>query len=374
MQKKYNVIFCLLFFKLCAQTSFTPQLEKIYDIPQETYQASIGQFFKNNIANEYKELQYNITTSDFGLKKDRPVKDLSIDTNKDGKPEYFYQFNQDGTISHLDDYVDNHKRSYTYVDNMIVIKDEPITLYKNHVSFTSIDSVFFDHNKNIVKELYLSKIHDMAERDNFKKVVEYQFSNTNQLEKKYYYSNKKGNGNSPDFTEVREIYYNNCKDSIVEKEYYTCGQKLQVIRNIDKNNNFSSKSIYYLNDSNIVNRIKIFYRNLDLRHDFFIDYDKSGRIISYKDRDQESGYFEYNKDGRISQIKNTYGKEPPRIFDYTYDKNGRYLFCKKKGDKEQNNPRFFTYEEFGNWATVTWETDYGGVKYTNLITRTISYY
>jgi len=137
-----------------------------------------------------------------------------------------------------------------------------------------------------------------------------------------------------------------------------------------------SKSVYYLNNSNIVDRVKVFYSNSssDVKYDFTINYDKSGRVTNYQDRDKESCSFGYDKNGKINQIKRKNKKEPEVVINYIYDNNGRFIYSQKKGEKEKIRPRYFTYEKFGNWETESWDTFFNGKKYTNLITRKISYY
>ncbi|WP_426485330.1 hypothetical protein [Flavobacterium sp. 2] len=376
MLKIYTAIFCLLFFKLSAQTYFTPQLDKNSDVPLAEYELGIATYFNTNVENEYKRQEYYLTFDDFGLRKDKPVKELTIDTNTDGTIEYYYQFNQDGTIALFKNYVDNDNRSYEYFENLIVIKQEPLVKYKDGLFTTSIDSVFFDHNRRIVKELCSFVFHGTGGVDTFRKVVEYQFSKSNQLEKKYYYSVRKRPGYSKDFIDGKEIFYENYKDSIVEKGYYAKEQKTELKDRADEKKGLISKSVYYLNNSNIVERVKVFYSNSssDVKYDFTINYDKLGRVANYQDRDKESCSFGYDKNDKINQIKRKNKKEPEVVINYIYDNNGRFIYSQKKGEEEKINPRHFTYEKFGNWETETWDTVIKGVKLTTLITRKISYY
>jgi hypothetical protein len=359
------VIIILISFKISAQISEVPGLGVPQDIPQHIYQELVNTYLNPNRNNGFSKNNYSFESTDFDLKKDKIVKKLSIDNNSDGLNEYHLNFDEKGKILLCEDLFRNYTVAYQYFENLVIVtKNQRSSNRNNTVISIEIDSVFFDQNKNIKKHSHLLKESEETSKRYRRIVVENQFSKDNKLEKKYY--NEIDHLFSP-IEQVQETIYENYKDSIIEKTYGIRGNKLSESKNITNENNWKSKSVYYLNQNDQIYQIKIFLHGLP-NIDVFINTDESGRITEFVNTKGESGYFKYNDRGKISYARETLGSNEYLKFDYIYDSHDRFISAETNGEKIKEYERNYTYDKFGNWITMTFTNN------NNTTTRTITYF
>lgn len=359
------VIIILISFKISAQISEVPGLGLPQDIPQHIHQELVNTYLNPNRNNGFSKTNYSFESTDFDLKKDKIVKKLSIDNNSDGLNEYHLNFDEKGKIVLCEDLFRNYTVAYQYFDNLVIVtKSQRSSNRNNTLTPTEIDSVFFDQNKNIKKHSHLLNVAGKTSTRYRKIVVENQFSKDNKLEKKYY--NEIDHLFSP-IEQAQETIYENYKDSIIEKTYDIRENKLSESTNITNQNNWKSKSVYYLNQSGEIYRIKIFIPGLP-NTDVFINTDQWGRITEFVNKKGASGYFKYNDRGKISSARETLGSNEYLKFDYIYDSHDRFISAATNGEKVKEYERNYTYDKFGNWITMTF------INNNNTTTRTISYY
>ncbi|MCD0469914.1 hypothetical protein [Flavobacterium sp. JAS] len=359
------VIIILISFKISAQISEVPGLGLPQDIPRDSYQELVNTYLNPNRNNGFSKNNYSFDNTDFDLKKDKIVKKLSIDNNSDGLNEYHLNFDKKGKIVLCEDLFRNYTVAYQYLENIVIVtKSQRSSNRNNTVISIEIDSVFFDQNKNIKKHSYILKEAEKPGTRYRKIVVENQFSKDNKLEKKYY--NEIDHLFSP-IEQVQETVYENYKDSIIEKAYNIRGDKLSESKNITNENNFNSRSVYYLGQNDKIYRIKIFLQGLPST-DVFINTDESGRITEFVNPKGTSGYFKYNNKGKISSIRETLGSNEYFKYDCIYDGHDRFTSAETNGEKIKEFERNYTYDKYGNWITMTF------INNNNTTTRTISYY
>ncbi|MFH6989311.1 hypothetical protein ACHRVW_16345 [Flavobacterium collinsii] len=358
------LIFALISLKISAQISEAPGLGLPLDIPEDSYQELVHTYLNPNRNNGFSKNNYSFKSADFDLKKDKPVKQVSIDNNSDGINEYHLIFNANGRIERCENKLRNSTMIYQYLENLIVVvKSDRNSNYGNIASSIETDSIFFDGIGNIIKHsstLEMDKKFGMGYR---RMVVENQFSKENRLEKKYYRSIN--HLNTP-LEEIGETVYENYRDSIVERYYSIMGDKLSV--NHTSKQHFISRSVFYLDKDSRIFKTAEFRNDGSLDREVSIKYNDWGRITELVSSRGASGYFKYNDDGTIAAIREMLGQNEYFKYNCIYDSHSRFASAVDNGEDVKEFERIYTYDRYGNWDTLTFPNN------GNVTTRTISYY
>lgn len=364
MMKQYILTTLLLLcFKINAQVQQIPFIlsSNGCETSKMMYRESLNMFLNLTHYSMFSDTYTSFNYNDFDLIIGKKVKNISFDTYDDQNQEYYYEFDKDGKITFIDDFLRKCTHKYNYLNNLITV----VRYSKNLKKDTDIDSIYFDDKKNVIKHSFTTYL-DKECKNYTWRVEENQYSENNTLTQKHFYS----------YSTAGLVYgylciFENFSDSIVEKKY-ELNTLVKMHENFWNKNIYNSKyirSIYHLNKNNDVFKITESNDNGSSKILATINYDKEDRIYEFiNHQDSSSRYFKYDTSGNISQIKNFNG-----IYKFKHDINNRLISISiQKGDTtEKWNDYSFIYDQYGNWIKKLVKT------YTEnpiLESRKITYY
>lgn len=337
---KQSIIFIILLigFKANSQVQYIPIVK--VNLPKEIYENSTRKFLSisnNDDSTIFYNKHYSFSMTDFDLKNNKHVKNMSIDMNSDKTEDYYYEFDGEGKITFINDFVRQNIHTYKYSRNLITITKH----YKNSKS-TEVDSIYFDDKKNIIKQSYTAHQSDKTNEIYDLYAVEYKYSETNKLIKKYSYNH----GNKDILNTVNLYSYEYLSDSIIEKRFSVNNINKKDLYNPNIFNNKYKRKIYYLDKNNNIYKINTAVNNDPSENYYTLKYDKSGRIIELINNISEgwNSYFKFNNFGNISEIKMENG-----VYLYKYDDHNYHTSEQIKESKTLLKDYSYIYDKNSNW-------------------------
>ncbi|GGF10275.1 hypothetical protein [Flavobacterium limi] len=364
MKQNIFQILSLFSFAIYAQVQEIPTDILKYD-PNLTPQEIISNYYPDsNLDNDFRTNRHFFDMINFDLEKNKPVKSVSFTLSDDKSPAYHYEFDKEGKITFINDFVGACTHSYSYSKNLITI----IEYSKHYNKNIKIDSVYFDNNQNVIKQSHTSYM-DRNSEICVQSFLINKYSEDNKLIKKYFYGNHKKDKQTIGYI----CLYENFKDSIIKRQHYLLNENSSYQDFLNNPKYISpkyNKTAYYVNNKGKIYKIEYTSNddNHKLRNYKTIIYDKLGRIIELNE--SESNYdqsFEYDNFGNLSQYKigNDFTK-------YHYDDN-RYISRSEEvyGTIQKTIDLSFINDEYGNWIKMLNKLD--GSRPV-LARRTIIYY
>jgi hypothetical protein len=359
---KQNIFQILILFSLTINAQIPADILR-YD-PNQIPQRIIDNYYPDsNLDNDFR-VNHFFDMANFDLRKNKAVKSVSFNLSNDKSPAYYYEFDKEGKIVLIDDFVSKCTHTYKYSKNLITVIE-----YNNHYKRNiKIDSIYFDDKSNIIKQSHTSYMGFNSEICVQSFLIN-KYSEDNKLVKKYFYGNHKKDKQIIGYVRL----YENFKDSIIEKQHYLLDENSSYEDLLNNTKHISTKynkTTYYVNNKNKI--YKIVYTgnddNQEPRNYKTIIYDKLGRIVEFNKSESNSNEsFEYDDVGNLCQYK--IGTD---FIKYNYEDN-RYTSKSTElyGTVQKTMDLLFINDEYGNWIKML---DKLNSNRPVLAHRTITYY
>ncbi len=310
------------------------------NFPKEVVREEVDKYMSIKPLLNYDSYTLNyqqFTLEDFDLKKDKAVKNVSYYLNEDKVIGYYLEFDTDGRITKLDDFVNNTIKLYSYTTETVVVRKY---LKKDNNRISAIDSVYYDDKNNIIKKCssYYNEFNTVVEKN----VEQCEYDDKNRLIKKYHYQfDYKKN----DLLTLRlACDYEYSDNKIIERKFsgWKTYSGMEFKRDLSVFKDFSEK-VFYINLKGQIVKIEDKFKD-KITYTSSVTYDKNDRIISLI-HDNETWNSSYKYDAK-NIIEITNNENNSKIM---YDTNGNAISVKGHLSSKDNTIFQLFYDENKNW-------------------------
>lgn len=374
--KHLLILICLISLKLSAQvTRMGTPGRNYWNWPEGQYAGMVNRWLNPNRNTQFSENAYAFDLEDFDLRKDRAVKSVSIDMNTDALAEYALNFDRQGRIILIEDYVENAKTIVEYRTDLTILT-KTYTRGKNEIFSVFSDSISYGKNRNVIRHSYMRKDSETYGGGFIYALLENRYADSGQLKEKYYYYKSAGLNSAITEETVNETFYQYGKDSITAKLYSVSARNgLPAKRNIASPKTLLRTTISYLDSSGSIHKILNLDANPILNEQLLLKYSSFGRISELAIVNRKiSEHYTYDSSGRILSYREDYPTGENGSYKCEYDSRGRFAAMLSKDEKSKVLPRTYTYDQYGNWTAVISESYLKDQTFQKKSSRTILYY